>query len=69
MGLLPYLTRRYPQVRVMATNLMYELGRIFLRSLQGKIKEMDVTREEMGEEMEAAAKYEEKFDLELEKWR
>lgn len=70
MGLLPYLTRRYPQLRVMATNLMYELGRIFLRSLQGKIKEMDVTREEMGvEEEDVAGKYEEKFDLQLEKWR
>lgn len=41
--LLPYLHRKFPHIKIMATSLMYELARIYLLAFQEKIKDFDAT--------------------------
>ena len=42
---LPFLLRLYPTIKVIATKLSFELGRISLQTFQAKIVDFDATSE------------------------
>lgn len=64
---LPYLLRRCPEIRIMATSLMYELARIHLLAFQEKLKDFDATTAALpfDQEEDIRSAYEAKFNMDL----
>lgn len=65
--LLPFLLRKYPEIRIVATSLMYQLARIHLTTFQQKLKDFDATSTTLSyhQDMHIRDAYESKYDLDL----
>jgi hypothetical protein len=65
--LLPFLLRKCPEIKIVATSLMYELARIHLMTFQEKLKDFDATSSTLtyDEDMDIRDAYEAKFDIDL----